>query len=212
MARPTACLGRALRAPGTVTVPAGRPPRPGAASPAGPTPSPRFEAGTKLATRQALNQCLNATAAGLPGPRRRRGRPDRQQRRRSSRAPAVQSREAPGRRPAPLRHPRASPWRRHERAWPLHGGVLPRRRDLLRASPTTCAPPFALPPSAELHVVYSWTHDSIGLGEDGPTHQPIEQLASLRAMPGHPHRAAGRRQPDGRSPGSTQSRRTVPLA
>ena len=34
------------------------------------------------------------------------------------------------------------------------------------------------------HVIYSWTHDSVGLGEDGPTHQPIEQLASLRAMPG----------------------------
>ncbi len=33
-------------------------------------------------------------------------------------------------------------------------------------------------------VIYSWTHDSIGVGEDGPTHQPIEQLASLRAMPG----------------------------
>ncbi len=36
----------------------------------------------------------------------------------------------------------------------------------------------------ELPVVYVWTHDSIGLGEDGPTHQPIEHLASLRAMPG----------------------------
>jgi transketolase len=34
------------------------------------------------------------------------------------------------------------------------------------------------------HVIYSWTHDSIGLGQDGPTHQPIEHLASLRAMPG----------------------------
>ena len=34
------------------------------------------------------------------------------------------------------------------------------------------------------HVIYSWTHDSVGLGEDGPTHQPVEQLASLRAMPG----------------------------
>jgi len=34
------------------------------------------------------------------------------------------------------------------------------------------------------HVVYSWTHDSIGLGQDGPTHQPIEQLAAVRAMPG----------------------------
>ena len=35
-----------------------------------------------------------------------------------------------------------------------------------------------------LHVVYVFTHDSIGLGEDGPTHQPVEQLASLRAVPG----------------------------
>src|SRR5262249_25054206 len=36
----------------------------------------------------------------------------------------------------------------------------------------------------ELPVVYVFTHDSIGVGEDGPTHQPIEQLASLRAVPG----------------------------
>jgi len=35
-----------------------------------------------------------------------------------------------------------------------------------------------------LPVTYVWTHDSIGLGEDGPTHQPIEQLSSLRAVPG----------------------------
>ena len=37
---------------------------------------------------------------------------------------------------------------------------------------------------AGAHVVYSWTHDSIGLGQDGPTHQPVEQLAAVRAMPG----------------------------
>ncbi|MGB3859856.1 MAG: transketolase [Ornithinimicrobium sp.] len=36
----------------------------------------------------------------------------------------------------------------------------------------------------QLPTIYVWTHDSIGLGEDGPTHQPIEQLASLRAIPG----------------------------
>jgi transketolase len=36
----------------------------------------------------------------------------------------------------------------------------------------------------QLPVTFVWTHDSIGLGEDGPTHQPIEQLAALRAMPG----------------------------
>src|SRR6185437_12489283 len=34
-----------------------------------------------------------------------------------------------------------------------------------------------------LHVIYVWTHDSVGLGEDGPTHQPIEHYAALRAMP-----------------------------
>jgi transketolase len=36
----------------------------------------------------------------------------------------------------------------------------------------------------ELNVIHIWTHDSIGVGEDGPTHQPIEQLLSLRAIPG----------------------------
>src|SRR5262249_53898761 len=36
----------------------------------------------------------------------------------------------------------------------------------------------------ELPVIYVFTHDSIGVGEDGPTHQPIEQLPSLRAIPG----------------------------
>jgi transketolase len=36
---------------------------------------------------------------------------------------------------------------------------------------------------SDVHVIYSWTHDSVGLGQDGPTHQPIEQLAAIRAMP-----------------------------
>jgi transketolase len=37
---------------------------------------------------------------------------------------------------------------------------------------------------SEAKVIYFWTHDSVGLGQDGPTHQPIEQLAAMRAMPG----------------------------
>jgi transketolase len=45
-------------------------------------------------------------------------------------------------------------------------------------------PPIRLASIMELPVVYVFTHDSIGVGEDGPTHQPIEQLASLRAVPG----------------------------
>jgi transketolase len=45
-------------------------------------------------------------------------------------------------------------------------------------------PPIRLAAIMELPVIYVFTHDSIGVGEDGPTHQPVEQLASLRAVPG----------------------------
>jgi transketolase len=45
-------------------------------------------------------------------------------------------------------------------------------------------PPVRLSAIMELPVIYIFTHDSIGVGEDGPTHQPIEQLVSLRAIPG----------------------------
>ena len=45
-------------------------------------------------------------------------------------------------------------------------------------------PPIRLAAIMEMPVIYVFTHDSIGVGEDGPTHQPIEQLASLRAIPG----------------------------
>lgn len=45
-------------------------------------------------------------------------------------------------------------------------------------------PPLRLAALMELPVIYVYTHDSISLGEDGPTHQPIEQLAALRAVPG----------------------------
>src|SRR3954451_22908001 len=40
-----------------------------------------------------------------------------------------------------------------------------------------------LPAIQKLPVTYVWTHDSIGLGEDGPTHQPVEHVASLRLIP-----------------------------
>ena len=47
-----------------------------------------------------------------------------------------------------------------------------------------CRGAIRLAASMGMPVIYLWTHDSISLGEDGPTHQPIEQLASFRAMPG----------------------------
>jgi transketolase len=47
-----------------------------------------------------------------------------------------------------------------------------------------CRPSIRLAAIMGLHVIYIFTHDSIGLGEDGPTHQPVEHLTSLRAIPG----------------------------
>lgn len=47
-----------------------------------------------------------------------------------------------------------------------------------------CRPTIRLSALMEIPVIYIFTHDSIGVGEDGPTHQPVEQLASLRAIPG----------------------------
>jgi transketolase len=63
-----------------------------------------------------------------------------------------------------------------------HGGFIPycatflNFSDYMRGSVRLAA-------MSGLHVIYVWTHDSIGLGEDGPTHQPVEHYAALRAMP-----------------------------
>ena len=66
----------------------------------------------------------------------------------------------------------------------LHGGVPPPSAAPSSSSPTTCGPPSGWRRSWDCRSPTSFTHDSIGLGEDGPTHQPIEQLAALRAIPG----------------------------
>ena len=65
----------------------------------------------------------------------------------------------------------------------LHGGALPVGGTFFIFS-DYMRPAVRLAALTGAHVVYSWSHDSVGVGEDGPTHQPIEQLASLRAMPG----------------------------
>jgi transketolase len=63
-----------------------------------------------------------------------------------------------------------------------HGGFIPylgtflNFSDYMRGSVRLAA-------LSGLHVIYVWTHDSVGLGEDGPTHQPVEHYAALRAMP-----------------------------
>ncbi|HEX4575519.1 MAG TPA: transketolase [Gemmatimonadales bacterium] len=64
----------------------------------------------------------------------------------------------------------------------LHGGVRPVGSTFLIFS-EYMRPPIRLAALSHLPAIYVFSHDSIGLGEDGPTHQPIEQLASLRAIP-----------------------------
>jgi transketolase len=63
-----------------------------------------------------------------------------------------------------------------------HGGCIPYTATFLIFS-DYMRPPMRLAALSKLHVVHVFTHDSIALGEDGPTHQPIEQLANLRAVP-----------------------------
>jgi len=64
----------------------------------------------------------------------------------------------------------------------LHGGIIPYSGTFLVFT-DYCRPAIRLAALMGLRVVYVMTHDSIGLGEDGPTHQPVEHLAALRAIP-----------------------------
>ena len=64
----------------------------------------------------------------------------------------------------------------------LHGGVVPYGGTFLVFT-DYCRPSIRLSALMGLRVVYVMTHDSVGLGEDGPTHQPVEHLAALRAIP-----------------------------
>ncbi len=64
----------------------------------------------------------------------------------------------------------------------LHGGIVPYGGTFLVFT-DYCRPSIRLAALMGLRVIYVMTHDSIGLGEDGPTHQPVEHLAALRAIP-----------------------------
>ena len=127
---------------------------------------------------QPVHQRHGGRAAGVD---RRFGRPDGEQRGGGEGRRNPGDRHA-GRPAAALRHPRVRHGHGHER----HGrprGRAPGRgtffvfSDYMRGSVRLAA-------ISRSHVIYSWTHDSIGVGEDGPTHEPVEHLASLRAMPG----------------------------
>ncbi|MGH9302719.1 MAG: transketolase-like TK C-terminal-containing protein, partial [Acidimicrobiales bacterium] len=142
---------------------------------------PSFKPGEAMATRKALGNCLKATSADIPG--LMSGAAD---------LTGNTGTQLPDAELQSLSRPGGSQLaygiREHAMGaimtgMAAHKGVLPLGgtffvfSDYMRGSVRLAALSGA-------HVVYSWTHDSIGLGEDGPTHQPIEQLSAMRAMPG----------------------------
>jgi transketolase len=142
---------------------------------------PSFEVGKKMATRKALNECVNATAAGLPG--LMAGSADLTGNTGVKLEVAeVQDRSHQGGNQVHFGI-REFAMASAMNGMALHGGVLPVGGTFFVFS-DYARPAVRLAAISEAHVIYSFTHDSIGLGEDGPTHQPIEQIASLRAMPG----------------------------
>ncbi len=142
---------------------------------------PTYERGETLATRQAVQAALDASAAGLPG--LVAGSADLTGNTGTKLADAVvQGADAPGGRQIHYGV------REHAMGAAMvgmarHGGVLPVGGtffvflDYMR-------PPVRLASMSGAKACFVFTHDSVGVGEDGPTHQPVEHLATLRAIPG----------------------------
>jgi transketolase len=141
---------------------------------------PTWKAGEKLATRAALKSCLNAVISDVPG--LVSGGADL-----TGNTGTMIDGEARQSTGDPEGRLLSYGIREHGMGGVMvgmsrHGGVLPVGgtffvfSDYMRGA-------VRLSALSKTKVIYSWTHDSIGLGEDGPTHQPIEQLAAMRAMP-----------------------------
>ncbi|MDF5753721.1 transketolase [Spongiactinospora sp. TRM90649] len=151
---------------------------------------PSFEAGGSVATRKASGQVLSALAPVLPelwggsadlaesNNTTMKGEP-------SFIPEEFQTKEFPGNKYGRTLH---FGIREHGmgailNGIALHGGTRPYGGTFLVFS-DYMRPAVRLAALMKLPVIYVWTHDSIGLGEDGPTHQPIEHLWALRAIPG----------------------------
>ncbi|MEX2626707.1 MAG: transketolase [Ilumatobacteraceae bacterium] len=142
---------------------------------------PSFDPGTTMATRQAVQRALDASAGGLPG--LVAGSADLTGNTGTKLADeVVQSADAPGGRQIHYgvrEHAMGSAMVGMAR----HGGILPVGGtffvflDYMR-------PPVRLAAMSGAKVCFVFTHDSVGVGQDGPTHQPVEHLATLRAVPG----------------------------
>ncbi len=141
---------------------------------------PRWEPGDKVATRVASGACLQALADLVPG--LVAGGADLTSNTGTVlKGHGVQSVAEPGGRQVYFgvrEHAMAAAMN----GMALHGGLLPVGGTFLVFS-DYCRPSIRLAALSRAKVVYSFTHDSVGVGEDGPTHQPIEHIAALRAIP-----------------------------
>ncbi|MGI8685273.1 MAG: transketolase [Acidimicrobiales bacterium] len=141
---------------------------------------PTFEAGKAMATRKASGACVNAVADDVPG--LIAGGADLTDNTGTFlKDHGVQSAAEPG--------GRLLYYGIREHAMgsimsgaALHGGVVPVGGTFFIFS-DYMRPAVRLAAISQAKVVFSWTHDSVGLGEDGPTHQPIEHIAAVRAIP-----------------------------
>jgi len=142
---------------------------------------PTFEAGREMATRRAVNAVINATADLIPG--LMAGSADLTENNgvalEGATAQEVDSPDGAQIHFGIREHAMGAVMN----GLALHGGVLPVGGTFFVFS-DYMRPAVRLAALSEAHVIYSWTHDSVGLGEDGPTHQPVEQIAAMRAMPG----------------------------
>jgi transketolase len=141
---------------------------------------PSFKAGDQISTRKAINSCVNAVADDIPGLLAGSGD--------LTGNTGLKLDDGVNQEPdSPGGNQVHYGIREHAMASVMNGiaahrGVLPMGATFFVFS-DYMRPSVRLAALSEYHVVYSWTHDSVGLGQDGPTHQPIEHLASLRAMP-----------------------------
>ncbi|MGZ4724262.1 MAG: transketolase [Ilumatobacteraceae bacterium] len=142
---------------------------------------PTFAQGDKIATRVAIEKAFNASLDGVPG--LFAGAAD---------LTGNTGTKLTDQLPQSFEHPGGRQMyfgiREHAMGstmvgMAMHGGIIPAGGtffvflDYMR-------PPVRLASMSRAKVVFVWTHDSVGVGEDGPTHQPVEQLATLRAIPG----------------------------
>lgn len=142
---------------------------------------PSFEPGQQVATRKAAQQTLNAIAPRVPW--LMSGSADLTGSASSGLSPEVSGVFEPGSRSGHGIHLGV---REHESAAMSNGMALSSMRPVWSTYlifSDYARPAIRLSALMEQPVVHWLTHDSIGLGEDGPTHQPVEQLASLRAIP-----------------------------